>query len=681
MPGRYAVICLSISLLIPLSPHAADTLMSEDIYLEDIPTVLTVSRLAQPASDAPSAVTVIDRETLRAAGIVDLADAFRLVPGMYVGHNAGYFHSVNPSVSHHGLNDAYSRRMQVLIDGRTVYQPMYGGVQWSDLPLTIEDIARIEVTRGPNAASHGANAFLGVINVITLHASESLGNSTTLTAGSTRKEIIQRHGAQHGDLHYRISLGYRNDEGIRDRDDTKHIRLLNLRADYRLSDRDELEFQFGFNGGPRQEGLLEEDPLVFLPRSKEVTSHFESLRWRRNLQPGSDFELHAYHSYDKSDDRVTSADLQPLFDPIPLASPRISFGNDIVTERYDIEAQHTFSPTRDTRVVWGGGARQDRADAPLLFGTDETQRFHLYRLFGHGEWRAREWLLLNVGAMLEHNNLTGSDISPRASANFSLTPHHSLRFGISRATRTPTYLEEKFNWRNLVPTQVPGLTFFEQQFLNPGGLEPETILSREIGYLGTFGRLSIDARLFHDEIRDLITQYKIEPFPVPAGLTPIDSDTIGHRNSGDITAKGFEMQLQLRFGTHSRIIANYARVRLEPDMNSTLFTSAGEERRFRELGNAMPDDTISILAWHRFAQHWTASLAYYQSSSTEMPGDGNTVASARHWDGRLARNFSLGRTQAEIALVAQNLFDQEYDEFARYNTMSRRAFVQLRLEY
>ncbi len=64
-----------------------------------------------------------------------------------------------------------------------------------------------------------------------------------------------------------------------------------------------------------------------------------------------------------------------------------------------------------------------------------------------------------------------------------------------------------------------------------------------------------------------------------------------------------------------------------------------------------------------------------------MPGDGNTVSSARFWDGRLARNFSLGRTQAEIALVAQNLFDQEYDEFARYNTMSRRAFVQLRLEY
>ena len=80
--------------------------LDEAAYLGEMPTVLTVSRLAQPLDESPAAVTVIDEETIRAAGIVDLADIFRLVPGMYVGHNAGYFHTVNPTVSYHGLSDA-----------------------------------------------------------------------------------------------------------------------------------------------------------------------------------------------------------------------------------------------------------------------------------------------------------------------------------------------------------------------------------------------------------------------------------------------------------------------------------------------------------------------------------------------------------------------------------------------
>ena len=680
MLARFALPCLLLH-AICVSAQERDILLSENAYLEDIPQVLTVSRLAQPQNEAPAAVTVIDRDTIRAAGIVDLADVFRLVPGMYVGYNAGYFGTVNPTVSYHGLSDAYARQMQVLIDGRSVYQPMYGGVQWSDLPLALDDIARIEVTRGPNAASHGANAFLGVINIITLHASETLGNRATATAGRDRRELILRHGGREGDLNYRVTVGYRKDDGLSVREDEKHIRLLTLRADYRLNDRDELEFQFGYNGGPRREGLLEEDSLVFLPRTKKVTSHFQSLHWRRALEQNGEISVQAYHSYDKSDDDVVSADLQPIFFPIPLLTPRLTFPNDITTERYDLEVQHSFSPGTSTRLVWGGGLRTDLAKAPLLLDTSGTERFHLSRLFGHAEWRPLEKLVLNAGAMLENNSLTGSDVSPRASANFTLAPGHTLRLGISTATRTPTYLEEKFDMRILAPTKVPGLTLYEQQFLDPGGLRPERIVSREIGYLGDFGPLRLDGRLFHDRISDLITQYKIEPFPVPPGLTPIDTKTLGYRNSGDLSIHGFEAQAQLHWGDHTRITASYAHVRLGPDMRSTTFTSAGERSRFKDLGDAMPEDTFSMLFWQRFGQSWAGSVAYYQNSGTKMPGDGNRVRFARHWDARLAKSFTFGNTSGELSAVAQNLFDQKYNEFARYNTMEHRAFLQLRLDF
>lgn len=676
--------CLMLCALNVFGTAWAGELLSEEDFLGNLPTVLSVSRLAQPLDEAPAAVTIIDRETIRASGIVDLADIFRLVPGMYVGQNAGYFHTVNSTVSYHGLTDSYARQMQVLIDGRSVYQPMYGGVQWSDLPLTLDDIARIEITRGPNAASYGANSFLGVINIITLHTAETLGNSATITSGSGRRETLLRHGDKHGDLNYRLTAGYRKDEGLQMREDEKHIRLLTLRADYQLNERDQIEFQFGYNAGPRREGLLEEDDLVFLPRSKQVTSHFQLLRWRRSMEQNSEISIQAYHNYDKSDDFVVSADLRPLFNPIPLPTPRIKFNNDVVTERYDLEAQHTFAPSNTTRLVWGAGLRMDQTQAPVLLGTSDKERFYLGRLFGHLEWRPLDKLLLNAGAMLENNSLTDTDISPRASANFKLAPGHTLRIGISTATRTPTLLEEKFDMRILVPTLVPGLTVYEQQFLDVGGLDPEKIVSREIGYLGQFGALSLDGRLFHDRISHLLTQYKFENFPVPPGLTPIDNDTIGYRNGGDLSIRGFEMQAQLRWRDHTRITANYAHVRIGPDMNSTTFTESGmtgDRRRFKDYIDAMPKDSFSMLAWHKFGPSWTGSLAYYQTHETEMPGDGNRVRIARHWDARLAKSFALGNSRGELSAVAQNLFDQKYNEFATYNTMGRRAFLQLHLDF
>lgn len=669
----------------PLFTFAADVTseLSEEAYLGEMPTVLTVSRMAQPVDESPSAVTVIDEETIRASGVVDLTDIFRLVPGMYVGHNAGYFHTVNPTVSYHGLTDAYSRRMQVLIDGRSVYSPIYGGVQWSDIPLAIEDIARIEVTRGPNSASHGANSFLGVINIVTKHTSETLGNMATLTAGGDRKGVTLRHGGKEGDLQYRITADLKNDDGLQERNDDKRIRMLNFRADYRLNARDELEFQFGYNGGDREEGMLEEDNLLFLPRTKSVSNRFEQLTWRRALDPESEFRLQAYHTREESNDFMATADLNDaLPPPTPpiLVEPRIFRDHDVVTDRYDIEAQHSFAPTAQTRLVWGGSWRVDRTRAPFFLGTRETETFHLSRVFGHLEWTPMPKLVLNAGAMIEDNSFTGSDITPRASVNYKLAPGHTVRASISTATRTPTLLEEKFNTHNVLPTIVPGLTILNQRYLATGGLDPERITSREFGYQASLGRFTFDGRLFHDKIHDLIDGYELENFPHDPALTPFPADTDTYRNTSDINIHGFEAQAQLRLGTHTRIIGNYSHIRINPNMNAD-FTSDGEESRFRELSESMPINSFSLLAWHRFGSGWMGTVGYYQTGETKMPGDGNRVDSARHWDLRLARSFTLGKTQNEISLSSQNALDHDNQEFARYNTMQRRTYLQYRVDF
>lgn len=646
-------------------------LISEEAYLDDVPQAITVSRLSQPLKDAPSAVTVIDRATIKASGIVDLPEVFRLVPGFYVGTNAGYLQNTNAVVSYHGMTDAYSRRMQVLIDGRSVYEPLYGGVQWSELPIAISDIERIEITRGPNTASYGANSFLGVINIITQTPGEFSGNNITTTQGAGRHETFYKYGAKLNDLTYRLTIGNKEDDGLQNRDDSKRTTMVSARGDLKLTDRDNLELHFGYTDGTRQEGMLALDALVFLPRTKNINNHFEMIKWRRNLENTSDLQVQAYHAYNKIDDDITSVNLSPLFSPVPLVDPYIRINNLIESERYDVEVQHTFTWGESTRIAWGGSVRQDRTTAPRYLNTEKADIFNLQRLFAQGEWHITPQVVLNSGAMLEHNDFTGTDISPRASINYSPLPTQTFRLGISTALRTPTYLEEKFyTGVSLKTATAPSFTLLRQYFADKGGLDPERIISQEIGYIGDFGNLTLDMRIFHDEITDIIRQLRNEDFIYAPGVIKVDGRPFTYENAGSTIVNGLELQMQWKLGTRTRFIGSYAHTRIRP--------SGPLERDFED---SAPDNAISGLLTQRFNNTWHGSLAYYQTSATAALGDGNMVNLIRRWDGRVAKSFDIGRWHGELAANVQNMFNNHYEEFAYYNTLGRRSYLSLTLDF
>jgi iron complex outermembrane recepter protein len=653
--------------------------LSEDDYFGEVPKVLTVSRLSQPISDAPSAVTIIDREMIRAAGVVDLPEVFRLVPGMYVGVNAGYVYNTNHAVSYHGMTSAYAGTMQVMINGRSVYSPLYGGVNWSELPIALVDIDRIEVTRGPNAASYGANSYFGVINIITQNPSEAASNSVVATHGNGRNEVFYRKAGKLNDLNYRITTGYREDDGLDDdgaddRNDFKRTRLLNAQADYRINNKNNLEFEFGLADGARGEGDINEDPYVFLPRTKQISNHYQLIRWRHNISDESDFLLQAFHNYDRSDDKTTSADLNlilPAF-AAALAQDRISIKNEVVTERYDIEAQHNFSIGKKIRAVWGGSIRQDSLYAPFYLGTNKTDYFDLQRLFGHAEWQAHEKIVLNAGAMMEHNDFTGTDISPRASINFKLTPNHTIRLGASSALRTPNYVEEKFQRAIKVPTIAPNPTLLLQVDANKGNVNPEQIVSREIGYLGKLGDFSLDARVFYDTISNHIRFRDRTDFVPPQGFLLLATDDIANgTNEGSAKINGFEAQAKWQLAAKTNLLFNYANVRIRETQTELK----------RNYVDSTPSNTVSALLTHKFNQNWDASLAYYQTSKVTALGDGDTVDLARRTDARLARKLNAGRFTGEISVVIENLFNDHYEEFADYNTLNRRGRINLKLDF
>ncbi|MDP1658890.1 MAG: TonB-dependent receptor [Methylotenera sp.] len=642
--------------------------VSEDDYIGDVPRVLTVSRLSQSVADSPSAVTVIDRETIRASGIVDLPEIFRLVPGFYVGTNAGFVHNTNHAVSYHGMTTAYSGAMQLLINGRSVYSPLYGGVQWSELPIAIVDIDRIEITRGPNAASYGANSFFGVINIITQSPSDQIGASVSATYGNGRREAFTRYAGKESNLSYRITAGYRDDDGLDNRYDFKRTRLLNAQADYKLDNKNTLEFELGLVNGSREDDETLGTTRYFVPRSRNIANHYELIRWRHNVNDNSDFSIQAYHSLDRSNDVITTVDLRPFFPN--LLSPTLQINNDIEMERYDIEAQHNFLLSPSLRGIWGASVRQDKMYSPHYLGSNKIDHFDLQRMFGHAEWRPLSKVVLNVGAMVEHNDFTGTNTSPRASINFKINQKHTVRLGVSSALRTPNYLEEKFNSSIVIPTVAPFQPYLAQYFADTGNLNPEKIVSREIGYLGDFGKLSLDTRIFSDKISDYIQSGINKGFVGPPGFYLVKQPRV-FKNAGDVTVKGFEAQAKWVVAANTNLLLNYAYVRID----------GNEKQTANNITISMPRNTISALLTHRFNPQWDASFAYYQTGEVGALGDGDLVGLARRSDVRLARQFRSEHLRGEISAVVENLFNEHYQEFADYNTLKRRARVALRIDF
>ena len=627
---------------------------TEELFLTEIPVVLTASRLGQPPSDAPNSITVIDRDLIRASGAREISDLLRFVPGMYV-TNVTYRQGMQPIVAYHGLASEVTNHMQVLVDGRAVYNPTLGEVSWDDLPLVIADIERIEVVRGPSAATHGANSFLGVINIITRHPAEERGAYGSLMQGNhSIDEGVLRYGASVGDLDYRLTASYRADDTYPGIPDSRRLRLFTMRTDYRLTHRDSLTLQAGYNGGHRDLGGTHAgatpDPTNPV-RTMTTQNYFEQLKWLRTLDGGDELSLQLYHNHLGLDDDF-------LTDPIAvLGNQRFRLDSSIRADRYDAELQHTMNVGRRLRWVWGGSVRYDHSEAPIYLAAPVGN--HSQRVFGHAEWRPAARWVVNAGAMVERTDFTGTDISPRLGVNYRLAPQHTLRASISRALRNPSLFEEKADLRfQLGPVLV-------QRFLSSGTLQSEKILSREVGYVAAFPALGLtfDGKVFYDRLTGLISAVTV---PFPAGFQGITRDFI---NQDDVTQRGFETQLRWRLADGTNLGFAQAHINTQStDIGGSYSLSA-------------PRNVYSAFAVKPLGEQTTGTLMAFHQDEVEPLGFSEPQVAFNRVDARIARRFGLARSRAEMALVVQNLFNYKYTDFRHDNVFDRRAYVTLELGF
>lgn len=513
-------------------------------YFEDLPQVLTASRLPQPLHEAPGAVTVIDRETILATGYRDLARVFRLVAGMQVGQERRHAQWV----TYHGLSNDNPTEMQVLIDGRSVITPSaFGGVDWSALPLTLDEIDRIEIVRGTNATSFGANAFLGVINIITRHSTEGARGSALVRAGSggVRDAVASWSGG--GDnLSLRIGAASQRDDGFDDLNDRRRIAKASVRGDWQLSPQDSLLLRVAATTGRRGEGYSDSIFGNNAPRETDTDAHTLHLQWRRSPGAGEEWLVNYYRNHERITDEW-AASAPPLFPMVPLDRNRES-------ERDDIEVQHRSTPSPTLQLVWGGEARRDRVDAPFLFFSGNPDPQSLYRLFGNGEWRVLAPLTLNLGGAHEKYSGEPARFSPRAFANWQATPDDTLRLGYSRAWRQRIPFELFGDVRAIDPASGAVLA---RPFLPNENLRQTRIDAVELGYFGRFETWSttLDVRAFDERIRDFIVRApQADPSPRPL-LSGFLGSTRYENLDRPITLRGVEYQLvtRPRAGTELRV--------------------------------------------------------------------------------------------------------------------------------
>lgn len=361
--ARYIGLVAALLLVEPTFATAADVFSSAAI-----PEVLTPARLRQPQSEVPASVTVIDRELIEASGAREIYDVMKLVPGM----NAEPLDGNAPTVNYHASQALGSLRMLVLIDGRSVYQPGLARVEWNNFPITLDDVERIEVTRGPAAAAYGANAFLGVINIITRDPRDVQGSQVFVRQGSGDVNdfgLVQAGSAGTGS--FRLSLAERNDRGydkwLADEvppHNSKHVQNINFSGHWLLDGNDQLKLRAG---GSRsrldtlQDSSLDNYSTAQLEPWTDNSRWFVQLDWEHSFS--DTHSLHVKTFYQQFDERQhTPICLRSLDTNLPIESGALLFSKSMnelfaVSDRDSSEMFHVLggqqAPTTAQQLALG----------------------------------------------------------------------------------------------------------------------------------------------------------------------------------------------------------------------------------------------------------------------------------------------------------------------------------------
>lgn len=631
-----------------------------DLSLEELMNVriTSASRNEQKLAGVASAVFVITQDDIRRSGATNIPDALRMAPGIQV-ERVG---TDKWAVSIRGFNGIYSNKLQVLMDGRSVYNPLFSGVLWEQQDTFIEDIERIEVIRGPAATVWGANAVNGVINIITKKASETQG--TLLSAGGGGFEhgfVGARYGGKiNEETPFRIyAKGFTRDNTVTLEGENRHDQWHSARGGFRLDHTRGID-QFTLQGD-----LFFNATGDLIEKNKLGLANFQT-GLSRGHQEGGNIRFR----WDRTFSERSAIMLQTYYDRVHTNST-LDARNFI--ESFDIDFQQRFPLSEKHDVTWGLNYRLYHNK---LFSTASTrfsppeQTNHLYSAFIRDDVSLiPDRLKLTLGTRFDHNDFTGLEIQPNARLMWTPDSDNSIWFSVSRAVRTPSRGENDaispLGQLQNIPG-LPTLPFPISPILNGSGqFNSEKLLAYELGTRHQLtSRASIDITGFindYSQLRDLSFGALSFSTGIPRQLLlPILLN-----NHGSALTYGVETSVDWKPINQWRLQASYSFLNMHITSNELLkqldpttsgASKANPQHQLSFRSNYDISEKLQVNIWVRY----TSDITFYN-----IPGYVTMDTKLAY---KPIKNI-------EVFLVGQNLFREKHQQYVADAVPSAAAWI------
>ena len=599
--------------------------------------IITPSRFKQALKDSPSSVTVITDTMIERYGITSLLEALRLVPGFQVDyrHDANVYANAN----YHGTNSISSRRLNIRIDGVSLYRPALAYIPWDLLPIHISQIKRIEFVRNPSSASYGQNSFMGVIDITTKRNDEGDNAVRVIGDNDNGHNVNVVATKEMTNTSIQMSITETSEDGPDKKSNGDNYRAANIVDIFSLRSQStvaggNLNLSWKYLKNEREVDSVESgqvsdpdhkhyDNYFYIGFDKKSSRHEYGLslshnnykteqRWR-SCRPTIFLKDETYELYlinpaivadlvaGNTPTITTPEELAAFNNILPLLSDPNSFldtcgdVNQDYTEATTLLELSSVYSTNKLRISNVFNLRKDRVNSETYFnGTEELDTANI---FSNAMWLVDEHLTLNAGIAYEKGESMKGLFSPRVAANFHIDPNNTIRIGATKSYRTTDIFEQKINWRYKLTNIYPNYTgqddaYFYATARSNGSTEPEAIIDKEIAYIGMFPQsgLNISGRIFKDKLYNLYSQ-KLQLF------------TFNPDSIGSVDLEGAE--LELLYAPSALTQLNVGVAYLE---NKTDF-------RIERTQYSRWSGFIAIS--HQFTPEWRTGFAYYGASNDD----------------------------------------------------------------
>lgn len=617
------------------TPEGAEALL--DLSLDELMNVqvVTAGRQAQMLSEAPAAMSVVTAEDIRQLGAISVSEALRMVVGLHLGHTNA---ASQVAGGIRGFHKLPANKIVTLVNGTPWALETYDIPGLDEIPVSLEEIDRIEVMRGPGSSLYGSNAMFGVINVITKNPQEIQGNLVSAVAGENKTLCgTFMHGGKSGEkFFYRMGAGWdqtdNSDYIAWESDPSLAVWRVNTSMEYHLDGNSGLSFFGGYTNPEKRNLLLESTGPIDWSGAETVNAVLAYT----SEKPGI-----ALKGYLK-DSNWNEGD---------------SFGEKYLNFKMGargLDFQHQWSPFDRDTLVWGGNFMEKYSDAPSIGG---SHTHDLPGMFVDNTYALTSKVDLNAGLRWDHHPNTGSTLSNRVSLMATPWERHHFRCTWGNSYRNPDFIENYYS----------RYTFYgEGRYLHVFGqedIDPEKASTYELGYNGRItDKWVVSASVFYSQLEKFISFVQSgELYANPeigGAVIPF-----AFMNIGDAEQYGVEMEMNYQITEWLNGIVNYTYTdqhektdKMQAILKMTPQHMANGQLRAKFKNGISANATVhykDVTEWRRYT--WPSQ-------------EGNTIAGGRaesHVYGtlRVGYEFLMGGRQAEAGIAVFNLFNTEFDEY------------------